>query len=83
MAIQLFSTGHSGAFMDRTILEQRHTEIPEEERHILSLSVHYLSVDNFWGLRLDDSGQDDSDDSGQMIRMIRDRQVGHHLPVIR
>jgi hypothetical protein len=33
------------------ILEQSHTEIPEEERHILSLSVHYLSVDNFWGLR--------------------------------
>jgi hypothetical protein len=32
------------------ILEQSHTEIPEEERHILSLSVHYLSVDNFWGV---------------------------------
>jgi hypothetical protein len=49
--IRLFSAGHSGAFTDRTILEQRHTEIPEEERHILSLFVYYLSVDNFWGLR--------------------------------
>jgi hypothetical protein len=29
-------------------LEQRHTEISEEEGHILSLSVHYLSGDNFW-----------------------------------
>jgi hypothetical protein len=28
-AILLFSAGHGGAFTQRTILEQRHTEIPE------------------------------------------------------
>jgi hypothetical protein len=48
-ATQLPSAGHSGAFTGRTILEQRQTEIPEEERHILSSSVHYFTVDNFWG----------------------------------
>src|ERR1700733_13250709 len=47
-AIRLFSVGHSGAFTDGTILQQKHAEILEEERHILS-SLHRLSVDNFWG----------------------------------